>query len=134
MAERPDSPSFRAGLKNALAAPLDMLRDAGVRGLELVDEGDWLTLLMTSAELVDALNGAREDLDLSRELASLVDAVDSAVAAAIGWTRRRRLSRRSSASRTRPSASSPPTSRRPRSSMRSRRSSRNRKPWRRSRP
>jgi hypothetical protein len=83
--ERPDSPSFRAELKKALAEPLDLLRSVGVRGLDLVDDGDRLTLVMESAELVDALNNTSEDLDLAHALADLAEAIDGAVATAAGW-------------------------------------------------
>jgi hypothetical protein len=77
--------SFRAGLKAALATPLDLLRDAGVRGLELVDDGERVTLSVSAERLAEALEATREDVDLARELAAFVDAVDRAVAAAAGW-------------------------------------------------
>jgi hypothetical protein len=62
-----------------------VLRSVGVRGLELVDDGDRLTLVMEPAELVEGLNNTSEDLDLSQALADLVDAIDGAVASAAGW-------------------------------------------------
>jgi hypothetical protein len=82
VAEQPQNATFRAALKETLAEPLDLLRNTGIRGLEIVDDGDRLSLLVEQDELVDALNTTGDDLDLARELAALADAVDNAVATA----------------------------------------------------
>ncbi|HEY6362584.1 MAG TPA: flagellin hook IN motif-containing protein [Vicinamibacterales bacterium] len=72
-------------LEEALDTFVGLLRDHGIRGLQVSDDGDEVGLSVSEEELVNALNALNDDADLARALASTFERLSADVAAAAGW-------------------------------------------------
>ena len=72
-------------LEEALDTFVGLLRDNGIRGLQVTDDGDEVGLSVSRDELVNALNALNDDADLARALASTFERFSADVAAAAGW-------------------------------------------------
>jgi hypothetical protein len=77
--------AFHTGAREALQSAVEFLRDEGFRGLSVVEDGDALTVEMSSDSLVNSLNVLGDTVDIARKLASLADTLDAGFADAAGW-------------------------------------------------
>jgi hypothetical protein len=72
-------------LEEALETFVGLLRDNGIRGLEVTDDDGQAVLSVSEEDLVNALNALNDDTDLVRTLASTFERFSADVAAAAGW-------------------------------------------------
>jgi hypothetical protein len=72
-------------LDEALETFVGSLRDHGIRGFEVTNDGEDLGLSIRQDELVNALNALNDDADLARTLASTFEQFSADVADAVGW-------------------------------------------------
>jgi hypothetical protein len=72
-------------VEEALETFVGLLRDNGIRGLEVTDDDGQAGLSVSEEDLVNALNALNEDTDLTRTLVSTFERFSADVAAAAGW-------------------------------------------------
>ena len=73
------------GLREALETVVQQLRDNGIRGLHVTSDGEAVTLSVNRDELVNALNGLEDDVDLEKTLAAAFERFAADVTTAAGW-------------------------------------------------
>jgi hypothetical protein len=74
-----------AALKDSLEGVIDRLRDHGIRGLQVVEDGEHLALSVTSGELIASLDAIADGVDLERTVSAALEALENGVATAGGW-------------------------------------------------
>jgi hypothetical protein len=72
-------------LRDALEGAIDRLRDHGIRGLHVDTDGERMTVAVARDELIASLDAMVDEVDLEKVLSPVLEALESAVAAAAGW-------------------------------------------------
>jgi hypothetical protein len=72
-------------MKTALEGAVDRLRDQGIRGFHVSGDDERTVVSVASEDLINSLEAVADDLDLDKALASILDALQEAIASAAGW-------------------------------------------------